>query len=122
MENKKMLFFRTVANDDATDGIDDCVCLPASRLVSISPTDDTTVTMYFDSVKLNTLVNHENIAMDSVALTVTQGDTFEVCNELIRIINSNPHSDGFIVVADDSNSVFASDHITGCAITITAEA
>jgi len=39
--------------------------------------------------------------LDYVELNVVQGDTFEVCNELIRTINSNPHSDGFIVIADD---------------------
>ena len=101
MENTKMLFFRTVADDNNNDGIDDSVCLPASRLVSISPTSDTEVTMYFESAKLNTQINQENISMDSVALNVTQGDTFEVCKDLISLINSNPHSDGFIVIADD---------------------
>ena len=101
MENKKMLFFRSVANDDATDGIDDAVCLPASSLRSVSPTSDTVVTMFFDSVKRNTDIHSDSVLMDSVALTVTQGDTFEVCNELVRIINSRPHSDGFIVIADD---------------------
>ena len=101
MENKKMLFFRTVANDDATDGIDDAVCLPASSLRSISPTSDTAVTMYFDSVKRNSAIHSDTVLMDSVVLNVTQGDTLEVCNELVRIINSNPHSDGFIVIADD---------------------
>jgi len=96
-----MLFFRTVANDDATDGIDDAVCLPASSLRSISPTSDTAVTMYFDSVKRNSAIHSDTIVMDSVVLNVTQGDTLEVCNELVRIVNSNPHSDGFIVIADD---------------------
>ena len=101
MENKKMLFFRTVADDANTNGIDDAVCLPASSFRSVSPTSDTVVTMYFDSVKRNTDIHSDSVLMDSVALTVTQGDTFEVCNELVRIINSGPHSDGFIVIADD---------------------
>jgi len=101
MENKKMLFFRTVADDANTNGIDDAVCLPASNFRSVSPTSDTVVTMYFDSVKRNTDIHADNVAMDSVALTVTQGDTFEVCNRLVSLINSGPHSDGFIVIADD---------------------
>ena len=92
MENKKMLFFRTVANDDATNGIDDAVCLPASSFRSVSPTSDTVVTMYFDSVKRNTDVHADSVLMDSVALTVTQGDTFEVCNELVRIINKKNYN------------------------------
>tara|TARA_R110002096_G_C14541267_1_gene718476 strand:+ start:105 stop:983 length:879 start_codon:yes stop_codon:yes gene_type:complete len=101
MENKKMLFFRSQADEANNDGIDDSVCLPASSLRSISPTTDTVVTMYFDSVKRNADIHSDNVLMDSVALTVTQGDAFEVCNDLVRIINSRPHSDGFIVIADD---------------------
>jgi len=100
MEKEKWLFFRSQADEANNDGIDDSVCLPASRLRTISPTSDTVVTMYFDSVKSNTEA-HETVTMDSVALTVTQGDAFEVCNELVRYINSAPHSDGFIVIADD---------------------
>ena len=101
MENNTMLFFRTQADDANTNGIDDAVCLPAKNLRSISPTSDGAVTMYFDSVKRNDAVHADTIPMDSVVLNVTQGDTFEVCNELVRIINSAPHSDGFIVIADD---------------------
>jgi hypothetical protein len=101
MENKKMLFFRSQADEANNDGIDDSVCLPASSLRSVSPTSDTVVTMYFDSVKRNADVHSDNILMDSVALTVTQGDTFEVCNALVSLINSGPHSNGFMVIADD---------------------
>jgi len=41
--------------------------------------------------------------------------------DILNLIHGT-HSDGFIVVADDSNSVYASAHITGCTITVTAEA
>jgi len=96
-----MLFFRTQADEANNDGIDDSVCLPASSLRSISPTSDTEVTMYFDSVKRNSDIHSDTVPMDSVALNVTQGDTLEVCNRLVSIINSAPHSTGFIVIADD---------------------
>ena len=127
MANSKWLFFRTQADEANNNGIDDSVCLPASRLRTISPTSDTAVTMYFDSVKN---LSDETSTMDSVALTVTQGDAFEVCNELVRIINSNPHSDGFITIADDMTTtdsatssladltrtpVYAHPSITACA-------
>ena len=94
MENKKMLFFRTQADEADNDGIDDSVCLPASNLRSISPTSDTAVTMYFDSVKRNSDIHSDNVLMDSVVLNVTQGDTLEVCNELVRIINKKNKKDG----------------------------
>jgi len=101
MENKKMLFFRSQADEANNDGIDDSVCLPASSLRSVSPTSDTVVTMYFDSVKRNADIHSDNVLMDSVALTVTQGDTLEVCNALVSLVNSGPRTDGFVVVADD---------------------
>ena len=102
-----MLFFRTQADEASNDGIDDSVCLPASALHSISPKDDTTIKMYFHPVKRNLHFHGDMIGdsglgtLDYVELNVVQGDTFEVCNELVRIINSAPHSDGFIVIADD---------------------
>ena len=96
-----MLFFRSQADEANNDGIDDSVCLPASSLRSVSPTSDTVVTMYFDSVKRNADIHSDNVLMDSVALTVTQGDTLEVCNALVSLVNSGPRTDGFVVVADD---------------------
>ena len=97
----KMLFFRTVANEDAADGIDDQLCIRADRLVSISPASATTVDMLFHSVKNNILMNNEQLTYDKVTLTVTQGDIQEVMDALVQTINSYRHSNGFIVIADD---------------------
>ena len=41
--------------------------------------------------------------------------------DILNLIHGT-HSDGFIVIADDSNSKYASKNITACAVTITAEA
>ena len=97
----KMLFFRTVANEDAADGIDDQLCIAANRLVSISPASATTIEMLFGSVKNNILMNNSQLTYDKVTLTVTQGDIQEVMDALVAKINSYPHSNGFIVIADD---------------------
>ena len=79
----KMLFFRTVANEDAADGIDDQLCIRADRLVSIQPASATTVDMLFHSVKNNILMNNERLTYDKVTLTVTQGDIQEVMDALV---------------------------------------
>ena len=111
-----MLFFRTVANEDAADGIDDQLCIRADRLVSISPASATTIDMLFHSVKNNILMNNERLTYDKVTLTVTQGDIQEVMDALVQTINGYPHSNGFIVIADDcattDSAVTALDNLT----------
>ena len=97
MKVKKWLYFATQADEVNLNGIDDVVCLPADNLVSISPTANNTVALYFKSVKSNaTLAEYDSVVLDTVV-----GDAFEVANELVRYINGYPHDDGFIVVADD---------------------
>ena len=97
----KMLFFRTQADEANVDGIDDQLCVRADRLVSMSPASATTIDMLFHSVKNNVLMNNEQLSYDKVTLTVTQGDIQEVMDALVQKINSYPHSNGFIVIADD---------------------
>ena len=115
--NNLMLFFRDVADEANSNGIDDQLCIPASRLVSISPATDTTIEMDFLSVKNNELAHNEQLAYDTVTLTVTQGDTEEVLAAIIQKINSHPHGDGFLVIADDCTTT---DPATGSDATISA--
>ena len=72
---------------------------------------------------LGYLGSHDDASFtaDSVELTITDNKHKEVIEDILALIHGT-HSDGFIVIADDSNSVYASDHITGCTITVTAEA
>jgi len=128
METKKWLYFATQADEANLNGIDDVVCLPADNLVSISPTANNTVALYFKSVKDNSPL----AAYDSVVLDTVVGDAFEVANELVRYINKTAPTDGFIVVADDVTTqdpgdatitaVYAHRSITGVnAINISAD-
>ena len=96
-----MLFFRDQADEASVNGIGDQLCVRADRLVSISPATDTTIEMAFHSVKNNVLMHNEQLAYDKVVLTVVQGDTEEVLAALVQKINAGPHSDGFLVIADD---------------------
>ena len=96
-----MLFFRDQADEADVDGIDDQLCIPAKNLVGISPASDTTLTLTFESVKNNTNSHNEMVAHDTVVLTVQEGDLFEAMEGILQAINSNPHHDGFLVIADD---------------------
>ena len=97
----KMLFFRDQADEASVDGIDDQLCIPASRFVSMSPASATTLDVLFRSVKNNDLNHNGQLSYDKVTLTVTQGDIQEVMDALISYFNSGNNSDGFVVIADD---------------------
>ena len=97
MKVKKWLYFATQADEANLNGADDAACLPAENLVSISPTANNRVTMYFKSVGNNDPLGK----YDSVVLETVVGDAFEVANELVRYINASIPHDGFVVVADD---------------------
>jgi hypothetical protein len=97
----KMLFFRTQADEANVNGIDDQLCIPASRLISMAPGSDTTIEMDFLSVKNNELAHNEQLSYDIVTLTVKEGDVQEALDGLAQTINGYPHSNGFIVIADD---------------------
>lgn len=111
----KWLYFRTVAdmaNDDGDAGVlgtsPTSLCVPASSMVSIAPTSDTSVTMTFQSARTsqaNTDSRHNKSKghnHDTVVLTVDQGKTFEAMSGIIQAINSSGRNDdGFITIADD---------------------
>ena len=104
MQTQKWLYFAKQADEANLNGIDDAVCLPVDRLVSIAPSANNAVTMTFESI----VGNDALIANDTVVLTTVVGDAFEVANELVRYINGSKIKDGFIVIADDT---VISDHV-----------
>ena len=105
----KYFYFRTQADQDDDDGIDDSLCLPVRQIRGMNPTSDTALTIWFDSL-YNTYTggDAEVVISDSVILNVTQGKTQEVLETLIRVINSSypAYTDGFITVADDVTTTY----------------
>jgi hypothetical protein len=106
---RKFLYFRTVA-DEANDGVTglktnnpSSFMFDAENLTAMQPTSDTNLTLYFKPALAHTSDYGMQGLRDTVNLTVSQGDTFEVMAAITDAI-ANPsrgHSDGFIVVADD---------------------
>ena len=121
----RVLYFME-ETDGAFDAANDCVAIPVERFKGFRNVSATAavneLTMEFDPM-LGYSGAHDDATFvaDSVELTITDNKHKEVMEDILNLIHGT-HSDGFIVISDDSNSVFASDYITGCAITITAEA
>jgi hypothetical protein len=108
MENKKWLYFRSVTDAADDHGLDASLCVPANSLISMSPSSDTALTMTFSGVRNNG--DHADAqSVDTVILTVTEGDMYEVMEAISQVINSNPFSDGFIVIADDCITTDSAD-------------
>ena len=106
---RKFLYFRTVA-DEANDGVTgtktnnpSSFMFDAENLTAMQPTSDTNLTLYFKPALAHSSDYGMQGLRDTVNLTVSQGDTFEVMSTITDAI-ANPsrdHSDGFIVIADD---------------------
>jgi len=122
MKIDKWLYFRTVADEDNDDGdtasagtSPTSICFPASAIMNMAPSSDTAM-----KIKVKNLISEEQFALgkrrnfngnDSVILNVNQGKTFEVMQELTRLINNKTHSDGFTVVADDMTTNYANESV-----------
>ena len=103
-----MLYFRTVADEDHDDG--NCgaatqlssALLPASRLKWMNPLSDTTLVLYFDSIKNTQGADDqadEITISDSVTLLINSNQHREVMNGIVQAINAS--KTGIVVVADD---------------------
>ena len=115
----KFLYFME-ETDGAFDAAYDGYCPNVSRFRGFNSTGTTTtMQLQFDS----SLGEGADIAAcDSVLLTITANKQKEVMQDIVAAINAHPNQDPFIVISDDSNSVFASQYISGCAITLTSPA
>ena len=106
---EKYLYFRTVADEDDDDGdtasggvAPTSIAIPASSIVGIAPSAAGTVTIWFQSARNRIAgATGEEVIKDSVVLNVTTHRHKKVMDAIITSINGGPHSDGWIVVADD---------------------
>ena len=103
-----MLYFRSVADEDNDDGAESAatnltsLLIPASRLRWMNPLSNTTLGLYFDSIKNTEGADNqadEITIADSVVLTISSNQAREVMNGIVRAINGN--TTGLVVIADD---------------------
>ena len=103
---EKYLYFRTQADQDNDDGMDDSVYVKASSITGLVPTSTTALTIFFETVKNqpgHAGASGDEIIRDSVILNCTAGKVKQVMQTIVRAINSSAplYNDGVIVVADD---------------------
>ena len=111
---EKYLYFRTVADEDDDDGdtgssgiAPTSIAIPASKIVGIAPSADNAVTIWFKSARnVFTQGDAEEVLKDSVVLNITTKRHKKVMDAIIQSINGGPHSDGWIVVADDMTTTY----------------
>lgn len=108
---EKYLYFRTQADEDNDDGVDDSIYIKTSSVTGVLTTGTTAVTIFFNSVRneAGNGTDDENVISDSVIVNVTAGKTKQVLQAIVRAINSTGplYNDGIIVVADDVTTTIA---------------
>ena len=114
-----MLYFRSVADEGNDDGTESAatnltsLLIPASRLRWMNPVSNTTLTMYFDSIKNAEGADNTDTEVtisDSVTLTIKSNQAREVMNGIVAAINNS--STGLIVVADDRTTNHADETVS----------
>ena len=123
MTKEKYLYFMEEV-DGLFNAAGDTMCVPLSRLKGFRANGTTTQLLMEFKPMLGYLSGDDTTLVgDSVLLTITANKHKEVIHDITAAINSSRNIDEpMIVISDDSNSVFASQYIEGCANTITAEA
>lgn len=123
MTTEKYLYFM-----EETDGLfnvaNDAICVPLSRLKGFRA-NGTAANLLIELKPMLGYLSGDDVTLvaDSILLTITANKQKEVIHDITSAINAARNIDKpMIVVSDDSNSIFASPYITGCANTITAEA
>jgi len=122
----KFLYFMEEI-DGAFNEANDCVAIPVERFKGFTNVSGSSavneLTLEFDPMLGQVNENDDNsFAGDRIVLEIQNNKHKEVIEDILALIHGT-HSDGFIVVADDTNSVYASNNIISCtSITITDEA
>ena len=116
---KKFLYF-SKGTIDGTTSTEEVVCFPADKLSHMEMQNTGDLRLFFTSGQETD--NDAGLDHSVVALDITVGKHKEVMAAIAQLVNGGPHSDGFCVVADSENSVFAHANITACASITVVEA
>jgi len=110
---KKFFYFRDVTNEDADLTSSTSVTVPVDRITGMYPNGKTTLVIWWKSLK-NVDIN------EWASLTVSEGKMKEVMAEIVSAMNSGPHNDGFVVIADNVTTTDGATSIQGNDKTVTA--
>ena len=109
----KFLFFATGGGMDSAS---ESVIYPLSSFRGIHPVSVTALQMHFDPLMITDVAAGDDV--DFITITFASGNYLTVATAIIDFINSsNP---GLVKICDADNSVFCSNLITDCSITLAA--
>tara|TARA_R100001163_G_scaffold42375_1_gene32035 strand:- start:44 stop:394 length:351 start_codon:yes stop_codon:yes gene_type:complete len=108
-----------VSAADGTAGDEEIACCNLAFFSHFEAETATTTALFFNT--------SQEIGKDTpttkIVLTHTSAKHKEVMQAITQTMNSSPNSDGFLVIADSVNSVFASSLISACtSVTVTEAA
>ena len=113
MKGENYLYFNGHTSEPAA--ADRAIMIPAStvRGISVGAADGT---VDADGMYLSCegFVGDNN-SRAAVFIAVTAGKQIEAMDDIAAAIASTP-GDGFVVIADDHNKTYCSEHITGCTV------
>ena len=113
MKGENYLYFNAHTAEPAAD--DKAMMIPASTVLGIA------VGAFAGTVDVDAIyLTCEGFVGDgnsraSVVLAVTEGKLVEAMDDIASAMSAKP-GDGFIVIADDHNLTYCSEHITGCTV------
>jgi len=108
---EKFFYFRSATNEDADLLSTNSVTIPVKNITAIGPAGGVTVLDIWYTV-------HDSPISHNAQLTVTAAKLREVTAELVALMNSGPHSDGFIVIADLATTTDGATSIQGNNVTV----
>jgi len=119
---EKYLYFRTEATDADDDASGDSACWPASSLMGMQPTSDTTLTLYFKSIVRGTPSGNEPDAdgsfdnNDTVEVRLTANTHLTAISAITTAIIGKNFPPLIIVANDDSGGTeyLAGSGINAC--------
>lgn len=123
MKLDKYLFFRAVADEDnddgdgASSGINPTsIAIPARNITAIGPASNTTLEIYFQSVRnqAGNGTDDENVISDKVVISIGEHTHKDVIDNILRAITSTGpnYTDGFIDVCDDVTTNTANETVS----------
>tara|TARA_R110002012_G_scaffold12572_2_gene55802 strand:- start:3583 stop:3921 length:339 start_codon:yes stop_codon:yes gene_type:complete len=107
----KFLFF---ASGDGMDAAGDSAIYPLSSFRGMFVRSATALQMHFDPVKLTDVAAGDDV--DFITITFASGNYLTVATAIIDFINTS--DPGIVKICDADNSVFCSNLITDCSITL----
>ena len=110
-----MLYFCSGAADD-TGGTEEIIMVPVENVSHWEVSGTASLDCYFTTAVAQEGGTQTGTDRSTVRLVVTagSGNMKKVLQSITQLVNSHPHSDGFLVVADDENSVYCNSLITAC--------